>query len=138
MIKRIIWLKVGGKRFHLLKLAGSFFVFASVLMVAQAAYQIFVTANKAIYAQVNPALIPALFGWSIGAAPGGGAFLTEDILGVLLGPVAVFLFWLGIAVASIMVYNSGKVLIPIEEEEEQIREHHKRLIQKALAGQKKR
>lgn len=138
MIKRIVWLKIGGKRFHLLKLAGSFFVFASLLMVAQSAYQIFVTANKAIYAQVSPALIPHLFGWSIGAAPGGGAFLTEDVLGVLLGPVAVFLFWLGIAVASIMIYNSGKVLIPIEEQEELIREHHKRLIQKAVAAHKKK
>lgn len=122
----------------MLKLAGAFFVFAAILKVAEAAYQIFVTANKAVYAQIDPTLIPHLFGWSMGAQPSGGSFLAEDILGVLLGPVAVFLFWLGIAVVAIMVYQSGKVIFPIEEYEEKISEHHKNLIRKAVEAHRKR
>ena len=118
MVHRIVWLKVGGKRFHLLKLAGAFFIFAAVLKVAEAAYQIFVTANKAVYAQIDPTLIPSLFGWAMGAQPSGGSFLTEDLVGVLIGPIAVFLFWLGIAVVAIMIYQSGKVVFPIEEFEQ--------------------
>ncbi len=135
---RILWLKIGGKRFHLLKLAGAFFIFAAVLKVAEAAYQIFVTANKAVYAQIDPTLIPHLFGWSMGAQPSGGSFLTEDIVGVLLGPVAVFLFWLGIAVVAIMVYQSGKVIVPIEEYEQVVKEKHKSLIRKAIEAHKRR
>ena len=135
---RILWFSIGGKRFHLLKLAGAFFIFASVLKVAESAYQIFVTANKAIYAQIDPTLIPSLFGWGMGANPSGGSFLTEDVVGVLLGPVAVFLFWLGLAVIAIMVYQSGKVILPIEEYETVVKEKHKVLIRKAIAAHHKR
>ncbi len=136
MVHRIIWLKIGGKRFHLLKLAGAFFVFAAVLKVAEAAYQIFVSANKAVYAQIDPTLIPHLFGWAMGAQPSGGAFLTEDVVGVLLGPIATFLFWLGIAVVAIMIYNSGKVVLPIEEYD-QLMEKHRVMIKRAVESAKK-
>jgi hypothetical protein len=121
----------------MIKLAGAFFVVAAVLMVAQSAYQIFVTVQKATYAQLNPSLIPALFGWAIGAAPGGfGHFTSQDVLGVLLGPVAAFLFWLGVMVVAIMVYQAGKVVLPVEEYEQKISEHHRALIQKAVAAHK--
>ena len=138
MVQRIIWLTIGGRKFHLLKLAGAFFVFASVLKVAEAAYQIFVTANKVVYAQIDPSLIPHFFNWAMGAQPNGGSFLVEDTVGVLLGPVATFLFWLGIAVLAVMVYQSGKVIFPIEEYEQKISEHHRHLIRKAIEAHKKR
>ncbi len=125
---RILWLRIGGRRFHLLKLAGAFFVFAFVLKSLEAAYQIFVTVNKAIFAQAKPELIGQLFGWAI-AAP--YSFSSEDLLGVLLGPVATFLFWLGLAVVALIVYQSGRVILPIEEWEQGVSEHHRRLIQKA-------
>lgn len=134
---RIIWLRIGGKRLHMIKLAGAFFVVAAVLMVAQSAYQIFVTVQKATYAQLNPSLIPALFGWAIGATPSGfGHFTSQDVLGVLLSPVAAFLFWLGIMVVAIMVYQAGKVVLPVEEYEQKVSEHHRSLIQKAVAAHK--
>lgn len=136
---RILWFKIGGKKLHMVKLAGSFFVIASILMVAQSAYQIFVTVQKATFAQLNPSLIPALFGWAIGANPSGlGHFTAQDILGVLLGPIAVFLFWLGIMVVAIMIYQSGKVIFPVEEYEQKISEHHRSLIQKAVVAHKAR
>ena len=138
MVYRIIWLKIGGKRFHLLKLAGAFFVFAAILKVAEAAYQIFVTANKAVYAQVDPTLIPHLFGWAMGAQPSGGAFLTEDLVGVLLGPVAIFLFWVGIAVIALIIYQSGKVVFPIEEYEQIVKQKHSQMIKKAVEAHKKK
>lgn len=125
---RILWFRIGGRRFHLLKLAGAFFVFAFVLKALEAAYQIFVTVNKAIYAQAKPDLIGQLFGWSI-AAPYN--FSGEDMLGVLLGPVANFLFWLGLSVLAMIVYQSGKVILPIEEWAQDVSVHHKHLISKA-------
>lgn len=131
---RVFWLKVGGKRLHLLKLAGAFFVFAFVLMALSSAYDIFVTVNKAIFAQVRPDLIGALFGWSIGAPYN---FTTEDFVGVLLGPIATFLFWLGLAVVAMMVYQAGKVVLPVQEFEQTITEHHRNLIMKAKAAHAK-
>lgn len=124
----MLWLKIGGKNVHLLKLAGSFFVFAFVLKALEAAYAVFVTVNKAIYANANPSLIAHLFGWSI-AAP--ARFSSEDIVGVLLGPIANFLFWMGLAVLALIVYQSGRVILPIEEFEQRISAHHRHLILKA-------
>lgn len=132
---RMMWLRIGGKRLHLLKLAGAFFVLAAVLMVAQSAYHIFVVVDKANMASMRPELIQQLFGWSIGAP---FTFSAEDILGVLLGPVAEFLFWLGIALVALMVYQSGRIVVPIEEYEQTISEHHKKLISSAVRRRGKR
>ncbi|MCX6767321.1 MAG: hypothetical protein NTY90_01130 [Candidatus Micrarchaeota archaeon] len=130
---RVIWLKIGSRRVHLVKLAGAFLVLWAVLKVAEAAYLIFVTAQKSVFAQARPDLVPQLFGWAI-AAPYG--FSNEDLLGVMLGPVAGFLFWLGVAVVALMFYQSGRIIFPVEEYEEKVREHHKRLIQRAVEAGK--
>ncbi len=132
---RILWFKIGGRRMHLLKLAGAFFVLASVLKVAEAAYGIFVVVDKINTALMRPELIQQLFGWAIGAPY---VFSGEDILGVLLGPIASFLFWLGIAVLAVMVYQAGKVIFPVEEYESRVSEHHRALIEKAVRHYKKR
>ncbi len=131
---RVFWLKVGGRRFHLLKLAGAFLVFAFILKALEAAYEIFVTANKAVFAQIRPDLIGSLFGWSIGAPYN---FTTEDFVGVMLGPVANFLFWLGLAVVAMMLYQAGKVVLPVQEYEQRITEHHRNLILRAKAAHAK-
>jgi hypothetical protein len=128
-------MSVGGKRLHMLKLIGAFVLLAAVLMVAKSAYDIFVVVNKAIYAQMKPELVGQLFGWGIGAPY---AFSTEDILGVLLGPIAAFLFWLAIAIVGVGIYQAGRVVLPIEEYEQNIGEHHRRLIEKAVKGARKR
>ncbi len=128
---RMIWLKLGDRRFHLLKLSGAFFVFAFVLKALEAAYTVFVTANKAIFAQVKPDLIGQLFGWSIGAPY---AFTAEDLVGVMLGPLANFLFWMGLAVVALILYQAGKVVLPIEEYESKVSEHHRSLILRAKAA----
>lgn len=131
---RVIWLKLGGRRFHLLKLAGSFFVFAFVLKALEAAYQVFLTVDKATLASGNPSLIVPLFGWGVHAP---AAFTAEDVIGVLLGPVASFLFWLALAVVALMIYQSGKIVFPIEEYEQRVAEHHRNLIFHARAAHAK-
>ena len=132
---RVFWFKIGGKKMHLLKLAGAFFVLASVLKVAEAAYNVFVVVNKANMAGMRPELISSLFGWAIGAPYN---FSGEDVLGVLLGPVASFLFWLGIALVALMVYQSGKIVFPVEEYEQKVSKHHEKLIEAAVKKGKKK
>lgn len=138
MLHKVVWLKIGGKRLHLLKVAGSFFVFAAVLMLAQSLYDVFVTVEKARAALLRPELVPQLFGWSINSNALVYSFSHEDFLGVLLGPVAVFLFWFGMAVVALMIYNAGKVIVPLEEFDDRVAEHHRTLIQKAVEHHKKK
>ncbi|MFH0836085.1 MAG: hypothetical protein V1834_02875 [Candidatus Micrarchaeota archaeon] len=130
---RVFWIKIGGKRMHTLSLAGAFFVLASVLKLAESAYQIFVAVNKANLAMLRPDLVTQLFGWSLNAP---NAFTGEDILGVLLGPVAAFLFWFGIAIIALAIYQTGKVMLPFEEGE--ISEEHRKRMHKAILLAKKK
>ncbi len=136
----MIWLKFAGKTIHMLKLAGAFFALTAVFKVAEASYQIFVTVSKINAAEVNPALVSQFFGWTTAATayPSGPAkFLLEDTVGIMLGPMANFLLWLGLAVLAIMVYQSGHVLFPVEEYEKGIAEHHRGLIERAVAHARK-
>lgn len=132
-MRRMFWLRVGDRNLHLLKLFGSFLVFGAILKVAEAAYYIFLTVEKVRYAKINPGLIEQLFGWSL-TAP--NAFSTQDIIGVLLGPIANFMFWMGIAAFALIIYQSGRVIVPIEEFEQKITEHHRNLIRRAVEHSK--
>lgn len=136
---RILWFKIGGQRVHLLKLAGAFLIASALLKVAEASYNIFMTSYKIVYAQTNaphdPSIIHQLFGWGI-AAPYN--FSNEDIVGVMMGPLAAFVFWLGVATVALIIYQSGKVVFPVEEYDERISRHHRNLIAKAVTAHKKR
>ncbi|MFH0971458.1 MAG: hypothetical protein V1835_02720 [Candidatus Micrarchaeota archaeon] len=132
-MRRIMWFKIGGQTIHLLKLLGLFILAASLLKVGDSSYGIFVTASKAEAAQFNSDKIVPLFGWSIGgASPDTKEFEFQDYVGVMMGPLANFFFWLGMATFALMLYQSGKIVFPVEEFEQQISEHHRNLIRKAV------
>ncbi|MBU1197909.1 hypothetical protein KJ765_05370 [Candidatus Micrarchaeota archaeon] len=132
---RILWFKIGGQRVHLLKLAGAFLIAASLLKVAEASYSIFVVANKIVYAQLNPNLIPQLFGWAISAP---FEFGNEDVIGVMMGPLAGFVFWLGLATVALIIYQSGKIVFPVEEYDERVTKHHRKLLERVTRLKKRR
>ena len=135
MLRRVLWFKVGGKRLHMLKLIGSFLLFSAILKVAESSYWIFVTVQKARYALLNPVYAEKLFGWAMNAPY---VFTSEDVLGVLLGPISNFLFWMAVAIVALMIYESGKVVFPIEEFDQAIPEHHRSLIRKAVEAHRKK
>jgi hypothetical protein len=135
IMHRIIWFKVGDTRLHLLKLAGAFLIVTFALKVMEGAYQIFLTMEKIKAAEVNPALIPQFFGWAMGATPypsNPSQFMLQDLIGVMMGPTATFMFWLGLLVVSLMVYQYGKIMFPVEEYAEQLPAHHRRAIVEAV------
>lgn len=112
---RIVWLRYGNRRIHMLKLVGSFFILASILKVFESVYNIVLVMNKAILAQVSSAQATQLFGGCVNCTgPIGPGFSGEDLLGVMLGPIAALLFWLAVVAIGIMIYQSGKVFMPIE------------------------
>ena len=130
---RIVWLRIGGTKIHLLKLTGALLIAGALLKTFESAYQIFVTASKASVAQARPDLVPQFFGWAIDPQYG---FTMQDVVGVMMGPLANFVFWLGAATIALMIYQSGKTIFPIEEIDQQIREHHQNLIRKAVEHHK--
>lgn len=140
-MRRIMWFNLGDTKLHLLKLAGSFLIVTFMLKVMQAAYVIFLTMEKVKAAEVNPTLIPQLFGWTMGATayPSSPApFMMQDIIGVLLSPTADFMLWLGLLVVSLMVYQAGKLMFPIEEYEQKLPEHHRRAIVEAVRAHREK
>ncbi|NUN11574.1 hypothetical protein HUU53_02920 [Candidatus Micrarchaeota archaeon] len=137
MLRKVFWIKIAGKNMHLLKLAGAFFILGAILMVANSAYNVFVTVEKIAAVTQNPALVDQFFGYSISSSYVARDFTKEDVLGVLLAPIATLLFWMGITFLGFIFYQSGRILVPIEEYDQTISEHHKNLIRKAVAHHKR-
>ncbi len=129
MLHKVVWMKIGGRQLHLIKAAGAFFVFAAVLKLAQSLYELLGTVD------VVKTLLSR--GWVLGPHQIVLPFANEDALGLLLGPTATFLFWVGIAFVALLIYQSGKVILPVEEYESKVAEHHRRLIQKAVEHHRK-
>ncbi len=134
-----MWFKIGGQTLHLLKLLGVFILAASLLKVGESSYGIFIQASKAEIATNYPDKIPLLFGWSLGGVgPDGKEFEFQDYVGVMMGPLANFFIWLGLATLGLMIYQSGKIIFPIEEYEQKVQEHHRSLIRKAVESQRRK
>lgn len=135
-MRRIVWLKVGDTKLHLIKLAGSFLIVTFMLKVMEAAYHIFLTVDKiAKVSALTTDRIPEYFGWTMSSTVYPGApmlFSAQDIVGKLLGQSAEFMFWLGMLVVALMVYQAGKFYLPIEEYEQVLPEHHRRAIVEAV------
>ena len=143
-MKRIVWLKVGDTRLHLVKLAGSFLVVTFMLKVMQAAYNVFLTADKIQAAEMNGNLATTFFGWTMSSGQNIIQMLNcagpicplplslQDKIGIMLAPTADFLLWIGLLVISIMLYQAGKVMFPIEEYETTLPEHHRAAIVEAV------
>ena len=121
---RVIWWNVGGKRIHLLKLAGAFFITAAIFKVAEASYNLFVTANKVSWGFQNVDLIPQLFGWTI---DNPYALSFQDAIGIMMGPIANFMFWLGVTVVAFMIYNAGNYIYP-SYQYEAVRSSHENVL----------
>ncbi len=134
-----MWFRVGGQTLHLLKLFGIFLLAAALLKVGESSYDIFLTASKAEAAQYNPDKIAYLFGWSVGGtSPEAKEFEFQDYVGVMMAPLANFFFWLGVATFALMLYQSGKIIFPIEEFEQRVSEHHRHLIKRAVDAHKRK
>ena len=110
----VLWLNIGKRKIHLVKMIGSFLLIAAILKVFESVYQLILVSNQAAQAMVNAETAKELFGYCIecGGATARG-FTGQDVLGVMLGPFAGLLFWIAITIVAIMIYQTGKVILPI-------------------------
>ncbi|VVB71425.1 Uncharacterised protein [uncultured archaeon] len=135
-MEKILWLRFGGSRLHSLKIIGVFLMFASAFQIAGSFYSLFVTLNQAGAAFNKPDYVPTFFTWSLGSTVNNIQFTREDFIGVSLKPVAELLFWIAMGILSTLVYQAGSVFFPIEEREQNIAEHHRKLIQRVAQASK--
>ncbi len=107
---RVILLRVGGKKLHLLKMTGALVLVGAGLGVLGTVAELFKLIKQMELAQSNPTLAIQVFGLLPEA-------LTSDLmLGFFMTPSAWFMFWLALFIVGAMVYRSGSLVLPIEEE----------------------
>jgi len=123
---RIVIMRIGGKKLHLLKLAGAFLVFWAALMLLSSVYQMFwvaqivQSANAGNYETITLNL--------------NGMTVTEPIrpgdgnmqAGLLLPPIASIMFWSALLLLGGMVYKTGGVILPVEEQTVRLPERQKK------------
>jgi len=123
---RVVIMKIGGKRLHLLKLTGAFIVFWAALMLLSSVYQMFwvaqivQSANAGAYEAVTMNLNGVLVTKPIVAGDGS----TQA--GLLLPPIASIMFWSAVLLLGGMVYKAGGIILPIEEQMQDIAEKPKK------------
>jgi hypothetical protein len=121
---RIVLLRIGGKKLHLLKLVGSFTLFGAALGSLDALSQVFLRAEQISIAQANPEFAINVLGITTARLVGERG--TGFILGFLMQPLAAFMFWLALFLVGAMVYRTGGFIVPIEEDIETVQEKPKK------------
>ena len=113
---RVMIMRIGSRKLHLLKLAGAFLVFWAALMLLSSVYQMFwvaqvvQSANTGTYEAVTMNLNGMMVTKPIVAGDGS----TQA--GLLLPPIASIMFWSALLLLGGMVYKAGGIILPIDEQ----------------------
>jgi len=108
---RMVTLRIGGKRFYLLKLLGAFIALGAALMVLSSVYQMTWVAS----------VIDAANNGDVVTLQTAGVVHTlqpDDVntqMGLFLGPAAGIMFWAAILVIGTVIYKTGAIIVPVEE-----------------------
>ena len=107
---RVILLRIGGKKLHLLKMTGALVVVGAALGVLGTVSSMFRIIKQLELAQSSTELAIQVFGLLPSALSG------DLMLGYFMIPSAWFMFWLALFIAGAILYRSGSIILPIEEE----------------------
>jgi len=113
---RIMIMRIGGRRLHLLKLAGAFIVFWAALMLLSSVYQMFWVAQivQSANAGAYEAVTMELNGVQVTKPIVAGDGSTQA--GLMLPPIASIMFWSALLLLGGMVYKAGGLVLPIDEQ----------------------
>lgn len=133
-MRRIIFLKIAGRDIHLPRLIGAFILFASLFMFIKASADMFDSWDNMKYvekcmasveigaeqdvqqAQINDCRETLYRSTGVYLKPGEGKLTTRQFWSVLFGPIAAILFWLAILFVGWILYRTGELVLPIEEQ----------------------
>ena len=107
---RVILLRIGGQKLHLLKMTGALVLVGAGLGVLGTVSSMFRMIKQVELAQINSQIAVQVFGLTADAMSG------DLILGMFMEPSALFMFWLALFMIGAMIYRSGSIVIPIEED----------------------
>ncbi|MFH0714159.1 MAG: hypothetical protein V1847_00165 [Candidatus Diapherotrites archaeon] len=124
-LRRMMFFRLGNRHVHLPKLLGSFLIVVGLLLFLSSVASIFNSADNAAY--LNRCLAnasgPAEFSAcqsvataaGIVARPDQSKLSGEQWAELLLKPIAMLFFWAVVFVLGLILYLSGKLVIPVEE-----------------------
>ena len=101
---------MGGQRFHLLKMTGALILVGAALGVLGTVSSIFRLIKQVELAQTNALIATQVFGLTSDALSG------DLVLGMFMEPSAWFMFWLALFIIGAMIYRTGSIVLPIEED----------------------
>jgi len=127
-MRRIVYLRAAGRDVHLPKLIGALILFAALIMFFQASAAMFNSWDNVKYVDdcLNPAKSPdpkvidcadvakdTLLG---GVRPDQEGLTLRQKVEEIAPAIAGILFWLALLFAGFMIYRTGQLVLPIEEE----------------------
>ncbi|MCD6229301.1 MAG: hypothetical protein J7K00_00675 [Candidatus Diapherotrites archaeon] len=137
---KVIHISIGNKRLHLPKLLGALMVFGALFKFVESVMVISMKSdvlNNLLTRDLNPMQAIQFQGiLNINYMPMGWG----DALMILSGSIGDSLFWLSLFVIGLILYNTGRINIPVEEEVYNIpetEEEVKRIIERAPVKPKK-
>jgi len=112
---RIVILRIGNRRLHLLKLAGAFIVFWAAMMLLSNVFQMFWVANiiQSANSGAYETVAVNLNGMTITKPLVAGDGSTQA--GLMLPSIAGIMFWSALLLAGGMIYKAGGLILPIDE-----------------------
>lgn len=109
-MRKVVLFKIGGKKVHLLKVVGALVALGSAFGVLRAVSMFFTLSSQVGLAKSNSEVSMSVFG----LLPQS---LTDAVLlGHFMEPLVWLFLWLGLLVLGVLVYRSGNIVIPVEEE----------------------
>jgi hypothetical protein len=109
---RVVTVKIGNKRFYLLKLIGAFVAFGAALMLLSNVYQMLWVASVIDVANQGETVTLNMLGIS-------DTLKADDVntqTGLFLIPAAGIMFWAAILVVGTVIYKTGSIIVPVEEQ----------------------
>ncbi len=109
-MKRLVMVKLGRRKVHLMKTLGILISTGSLLFVLSSLSQLFLRVK-----QIESALSDNSIAMQLLGIPAKN--ISPDlIVGYFLEPIGWVVLWLAVLVIGVLIYRSGEIIIPIEEE----------------------
>jgi len=125
-MRKLFLFRIGGRDLHLPKLVGSFIVFAAVLLFFQSAAIMFegwenikhvnyCLENAGAGERMEKCQSMAMDAFGFYVRADQGILSNKQFAIAMISPIAEMFFWIAVMVFGVMVYNAGRVVIPVEE-----------------------
>jgi len=132
-LRRVIFFRFAGRDVHMPRLIGSFILFAALLMFIASAAGMYNSWDNLKYwdkcltkvtddPSYQDCRTDLLNNTGIYMHSGEGKISAREFWEVLLPPIAWMLVWIGILFAGWMLYRTGELVLPIEENIREISE----------------